>query len=312
MKALVLLAAAALSASAQLITESIPDIRTGIYKGKRVTFEVIDGLAVAEGDIILGPAEDMEVSDSGQQVIEKPKDYQPKALGIADDFSERLWPEGVIPYTIDASLPNPQRVLDAIKHWNDKSTIRLVERDDDPDWVNFKVHEERCASAVGRNGGEQEVYVPERCSTGGIIHEIGHTVGLFHEHSREDRDSHVNVLFDNIDKRYIFAFNQPIRTGDVIGPYDYGSIMHYYAFGFSRNNQPRFGSWMVASRGQVVDTSVVSQLILYSVAPCQGSHRPWPSKRKAGAGCSSWSARHRWSAPALAHCGTYRAGSYVG
>ena len=62
MKALVLLAAAALSASAQLITESIPDIRTGIYKGKRVTFEVIDGLAVAEGDIILGPAEDMEVS----------------------------------------------------------------------------------------------------------------------------------------------------------------------------------------------------------------------------------------------------------
>ena len=238
MKALVLLAAAALSASAQLITESIPDIRTGIYKGKRVTFEVIDGLAVVEGDIILGTAKDLELPESGQQVIEKPKDYQPKALVLADDLSERLWPEGVIPYTIDDSLPNPQRVLDAIEHWNDKSTIRLVERDDDPDWVNFKVHEERCASAVGRNGGEQEVYVPEWCSSGGIIHEIGHAVGLFHEQSREDRDSHVNVLFDNIDKRYIYASNQEIRRGDDIGPYDYGSIMHYGGFGFSRNNKP--------------------------------------------------------------------------
>ena len=191
-----------------------------------------------EGDIILGTAEDLEVPDSGRQVIEHPKGWLPKALVLADDLSERLWPEGVIPYTIDDSLPNPQRVLGAIEHWNSKSTIRLVERTDEPDWVNFKVHEERCASFVGRNGDEQEVTVPEWCSSGSIIHEIGHAVGLFHEQSREDRDSHVEALFDNIDKRYISNFTQRIRTGDDIGLYDYGSIMHYSAFGFSRNNRP--------------------------------------------------------------------------
>ena len=240
MKAIVLLAAAALAASAQpTITESNPDIRTGVYNGKRVTFEVIDGLAVVEGDIILGTAEDLELSESGQQVIEKPKDYQPKALVIADVFSARLWPEGVVPYTLDDSLPNPQRILDAIEHWNSKSTIHLVERTDEPDWVNFTVHEYRCASFVGRNGGEQEITVPEWCDTGGIIHEIGHAVGLFHEQSREDRDSYVKVFFENIDKRLVLInFRQEIRRGDDIGPYDYGSIMHYGGFFASRKNRP--------------------------------------------------------------------------
>ena len=227
-----------LSLPAQTDRGSRIDIRTGVYNGKRVTFEVVDGLAVVEGDIILGTAEELELPDSGQQIIEHPKGYRSKALGLAEDFSDRLWPEGVIPYTIDDSLPNSQRVLDAVEHWNSKSTIRLVERTDEPDWVSFTAHEERCASMVGRNGGEQEVFVPEWCSFGSIIHEIGHAVGLFHEQSREDRDSHVEALFDNIDKRYIFAFNQRIRTGDDIGPYDYGSIMHYSAFGFLRNNQP--------------------------------------------------------------------------
>ena len=228
-----------LSLSAQTDQKNSLDIRTGVYNGKRVTFEVVDGLAIVEGDIILGTAKDLELPESGQQVIEKPKDYQPKALVLADFLSGWLWPEGVVPYTIDESLPNPQRVLDAIEHWNSKSTIRLVERTDEPDWVNFTVHEERCTSFVGRRGGEQEITVPEWCSIGGIIHEIGHTVGLFHEHSREDSDSHVRVFFENIDKRSILINYTPvIKYGDDIGPYDYGSIMHYDGIGFSRNNKP--------------------------------------------------------------------------
>ena len=241
MKGIGLLAAVllSLSLSAQTGRETSPDIRTGVYNGKRVTFEVVDGLAVVEGDIILGTAKDLELPESGQQVIEKPKDYQPKALVVADDFSVRLWPEGVVPYTIDDSLPNPQRVLDAIEHWNDKSTIRLVERSAEADWLNFKVHEELCSSYVGRKGGGQEITVPEWCSIGGIIHEIGHAVGLFHEHSREDRDSYLKVFCESIDKRFILiAFTQEIRRGDDFGPFDYGSVKHYSGFGFSMNEKP--------------------------------------------------------------------------
>ena len=232
-----LLAVATTIGAAHAQTESL-DIRTGVYRGQRVTYQVINGLAVVEGDIILGTPAELE-PPRGPQVI-KEQDVRQKAVATSDPDS--LWPEGVIPYTIDGDLPEPQRVLDAIEHWNDNTTIRLVERTNESDWLNFTADEELCASRVGRDGGGQDILVAEWCDAGGLIHEIGHTVGLWHEQQREDRDSHVNVLFDNIDKRKSFAFTQRIRRGDDIGPYDFGSIMHYPAFAFSRNYQPTIGT----------------------------------------------------------------------
>ena len=236
--AVTLLAVATAIGAAHGQTESL-DIRTGVYRGQRVTYQVINGLAVVEGDIILGTPEELE-PPSGPQVIKEP-DARQKAVATSDP--ETLWPEGVVPYTIDGGLPEPQRVLDAIEHWHDNTLIRLVERTNETDWINFvEPDESTCASRVGMTGGEQDIVLADFCSVGSVIHEIGHAVGLWHEQQREDRDSHVNVLFDNIDKRWSYAFTQRIRTGDDIGPYDFGSIMHYSAGAFSRNNQPVIGT----------------------------------------------------------------------
>lgn len=62
----------------------------------------------------------------------------------------------------------------------------------------------RCSSYVGRIGGRQTISVGNSdgsitCKHGNIVHEIAHSLGFFHEHSRPDRDSYVSILWANIE-----------------------------------------------------------------------------------------------------------------
>ena len=58
-----------------------------------------------------------------------------------------------------------------------------------------------CYSSVGRKGGEQIISLGNGClDKGHAIHEIMHTLGFFHEHSRFDRDKYIKVLWWNIQR----------------------------------------------------------------------------------------------------------------
>jgi hypothetical protein len=137
------------------------------------------------------------------------------------------WGAQAVPYVIDGeSFSRSERdtVELGIRKWNQQAPTRLVHRTDQPDYLFFRRHHDACNSPVGRQGGRQEVLcaVGSGKTDGNVMHEIGHSMGLIHEHQRPDRDKFVEVTREggNFDK----------RTGhDVaaVGKYDLGSIMHY-------------------------------------------------------------------------------------
>jgi hypothetical protein len=197
--------------------------------------------AICEADIILGEVailtavtNDILNAESGTRIG---GDAQAAVAITGERFR---WYQGRIPYRIDPGLPNTARVSQAINHWHQRSggLIRFEPRAaGDENFVTFR-RGQGCASSVGMISGEQFIELAESCSVGNVIHEIGHTVGLWHEQSREDRDQHVTILWQNIKPEMLHNFFQHITDGDDIGAYDYGSIMHYNATAFTRNGAP--------------------------------------------------------------------------
>jgi len=75
---------------------------------------------------------------------------------------------------------------------------------------------------------------------GRISHEMLHTLGMLHEHSRHDRDLYVTILFDRIDPEHLHNFNcYDLKTTPTFGlPYNYDSVMHYSKNHFSIDGSP--------------------------------------------------------------------------
>jgi hypothetical protein len=154
-----------------------------------------------------------------------------------------LWPEGVVPYTVDPGVSEAQRqrIQEAIAHLHTHTPIRMVERTSEPDYVRFisDGKAEYCWSRLGRVGGAQDLDV--YCGKDGVppmgtvLHEILHALGFWHEQSRADRDEYVDILWENIVEEHRSQFQKIGLNGRLQGAYDYDSIMHYHAKAFSKN-----------------------------------------------------------------------------
>ena len=67
-----------------------------------------------------------------------------------------------------------------------------------PGSVNFVtiINGANCSSDLGMTGGEQHIFLNSGCFANGLVkpvHELLHTLGFVHEHTRPDRDKFVEV-----------------------------------------------------------------------------------------------------------------------
>ena len=148
----------------------------------------------------------------------------------------RFWPGAVVPYIIDSTITDAALVVEAVQEWDKNTPVTFVEAGvDDKNYLIF-TSVEGCRSSLGMIGGRQFITLSDKCSYRAVLHEIGHTLGLIHEHNRNIRDKHVRVNLRNVlyEKEHNFQKYPPGHP--VSDGYCYGSVMHYpeYAFAISR------------------------------------------------------------------------------
>lgn len=232
-------------------------VETAYLNGQKIIYQLINDQAVFESDILLSP-------ESLQERI----DVQMEGTGRTK--ASALWPNKIVYYAIDPALPNQARVQSAIAHWEANTPIRFVARTTQRGYVLFRTGS-GCSSNVGFSGGQQFVNLASGCSTGNTIHEIGHTIGLWHEQSRVDRDTYITINTGNIITGYETDFQTYTQRGfdgfDYKGGLDFGSIMLYSSYDFSKNGQPTLvkkdGSTFVGQRVALSKTDINTVLAMY-------------------------------------------------
>ncbi len=215
----------------------------GLYRGHAVTFEIVDGWAVIEGDIVLGRAEELirALPAAGDDTALRTK-------GLAIDRPSMLWPKGPsgmfeIPYTIEI---DPLDVIPAVvAEFNTELAgfMQFVPRTTQADYVAFVLNSapgSACFSAVGRVGGRQVTGGEPTCRGYPMLHELGHAIGLWHEQSRPDRDQYVIWFAENNMKNRPGSSRLLDTNRQVATAYDYASTMHYRDFAQSANWMPTF------------------------------------------------------------------------
>lgn len=211
--------------------------RSGITLGK------IDTNYIFQGDMIL----------SKKQVAAL--DNVEVTRGAINTIPKRFWP-CIIPYEYEHGF-DPTNVLKAMDTLSRYVGITFVHEEGtnkahiyfiySPDNVNYGTY--------GRENIRNVIHLSKHHSYLTAIHEICHTLGMYHEQCRSDRDNYVDILWNNIDPNFAYAFDKYIDRGQMgvdAGTFDYESIMIYNSYNFGLDIDGKKQPTMLKKDGSLI------------------------------------------------------------
>jgi len=201
--------------------------------GIGATFIPETAFTITGGHLVLTPDERLLVGD---MMFSPPGDSRGAVF--------QPWQNGIIYYSFAANVTASQQTAfeTACQAWTVGTPLQCVRRTSQPNYVHVQTHTgEHCNGAwvscadVGMRGGRQHlfVYSGSWSDQGLLQHEIGHSIGMIHEHQRADRDSYVYIMWQNVEAGREDQF-QEFTAGRPMTEYDFHSVMHYNNCAFAR------------------------------------------------------------------------------
>ncbi|XP_055549811.1 astacin-like metalloprotease toxin 2 [Wyeomyia smithii] len=196
--------------------------------------------------------------------------------------TEYRWPNATVYYHFEGSFSQEQKraIKQAMNIISSVSCVQfLVKSENQSDYVEITSESSGCWSDTGHKSHKTQLnFGPECFSLGTILHELMHTLGFLHQHTRPDRDLYIDVLYENVLPRPEFLFNyeiiHPWNKFLFPLPYDFESIMHYTVDMYSRDpgrlptmvpKSPLTTTVTLGQRNKLSEFDVLSINFLYCV-----------------------------------------------
>lgn len=152
----------------------------------------------------------------------------------------KKWPNGYVPYYFSGAWTATEKaaVRTAMKAYSDVASINFTETTARGSYI-LKVEKGAPAPGCYAAGSSTLGYVsapvitllPEDVTNQGVlIHELGHTLGFDHEHSRPERGQFISINWSNLTSPVTSIMQQVFTSPTNHTPYDVWSVMHYKSY----------------------------------------------------------------------------------